>query len=266
MVRFDRAISGRVAGVALDSGPEFVTYSGLPTPNPPMKVAFTVLAIIVVIASLPLLLPSPSGNRGDAPVTGLPWQIEPQADGTARVFGLTLGTSTLENARQRFGEDHETAIVAAPGESGSLEIYFPDVTLGAVTGKLIVTADLAENTLQAMRQRAGKGKYMQSSTRKASLADTDLAVAYAARIRGLAFVPSVNLDEAMILQRFGPPAERLRGAENMEHFLYPERGLDVVLNGQGKELIQYIAPRDFARLREPLVGKVHNDSNPTSPR
>jgi hypothetical protein len=231
-----------------------------------MKVAFAVLAIIVTIAALPLLLPSPPGSRGDAPVTGLPWQIEPQADGTARVFGLTLGTSTLENARQRFGDDNETAIVAAPGETGSLEIYFPDVTLGAVTGKLIVTADLTEDTLEAMRQRAGKGKYMQSSTRKASLADADLAVAYAAKIRGLAFVPSVNLDEPMILQRFGPPAERIRGTESTEHFLYPERGLDVVLNGQGKELIQYIAPRDFARLREPLVGRVHSDSSRPSTR
>ena len=100
---------------------------------------------------------------------------------------------------------------------------------------------------------------MQSSTKKASLADEDIAVAYAAKMRGIAFVPSVNLDEAMILQRFGQPTERIPGAEkNTEHFLYPERGLDVVLNAQGKELIQYIAPRDFAHLREPLR---RNDPN-----
>jgi hypothetical protein len=230
-----------------------------------MKVLFTVLAVIVAIVALvalPILMPTPSGH-GDRPVTGLPWQIEPQVDGTARIFGLTLGTGTLADARQRFGTDHEIAIVAAPGETGSLEMYFPDVTLGAVTGKLIVTADLTDQALAAMRERAAKGKYMQSSTKKASLADEDIAVAYAARMRGIAFVPSVNLDEAMILQRFGQPTERIPGADKTEHFLYPERGLDVVLNAQGKELIQYIAPRDFSHLREPLT---RNDPNKADPR
>lgn len=173
-----------------------------------MKVLLAVLAVIVAIVAivaLPILMPRQSGH-GDRPVTGLPWQIEPQADGTARVFGLALGTGTLDDARQRFGADHEIAIVAAPGETGSLEMYFPDVTLGAVTGKLIVTADLPDQALAAMRQRAAKGKYMQSSTKKASLAEEDIAVAYAAKMRGIAFVPSVNLDEAMILTLW--PADR----------------------------------------------------------
>ena len=36
------------------------------------------------------------------------------------------------------------------------------------------------------------------------------------------------------------------------HLLYPDKGLDVVVDGNGKELLQYVAPRDFAELREPL--------------
>jgi len=56
----------------------------------------------------------------------------------------------------------------------------------------------------------------------------------------------------MIVQRFGQPAERVRTAENIEHLLYPDKGLDVVLDSDAKELLQYVAPREFARLREPL--------------
>jgi hypothetical protein len=54
------------------------------------------------------------------------------------------------------------------------------------------------------------------------------------------------------VQRFGAPAERIRQGETLEHFLYPARGLDIVLDSKGKEVLQYVAPADFARLRAPL--------------
>ena len=60
------------------------------------------------------------------------------------------------------------------------------------------------------------------------------------------------MDEAIILQRFGTPAERIRQGETLEHFLYPDKGLDLVLDSKGKEVLQYVAPADFARLRAPL--------------
>lgn len=216
-----------------------------------MKTFFAVLAIIIAILLAPMVLSPAPDNLPGKPVTGLPWQIELLADGHSRVFELTVGASTLTDARSRFGEG-ELALVAAPGETESLELYFDSVTAGAVTGKMIVTAELSADVIAAMRQRAPKTDYMKSSTKKSALADDDYPAAWAAPIRGLAFIPTINLDEAMIIQRFGQPAERLRTAEKTEHLLYPDRGLDVVLDADTKELLQYVAPREFARLREPL--------------
>jgi hypothetical protein len=216
-----------------------------------MKLFFAVLAVIIAILFAPMLLsPAPDNQAGKA-VTGLPWQIDVLADGHSRVFDLTVGTSTLTDARARFGEG-ELALVAEPGESESLELYFDTVTAGAVTGKMVVTADLSADAVAAMRQRATRTEYMQSSTKKSALAEADLPAAWTAPIRALTFVPTINLDEDMILQRFGQAAERVRTAENTEHLLYPDRGLDVVLDAKAKELLQYVAPREFARLREPL--------------
>jgi hypothetical protein len=218
-----------------------------------MKLSLAIVALVVALVALPMFL-SPPKELGDGkPVEGLPWQINVLADGKSRVFGLTVGSSTISDARLRFGTEGDIAIVAAPGEAGSLEAYYSDVTAGAITGKLIVTGQLDKDTLDAMRQRTKKAKYMNSATKKAMLADEDLPVAYAAPIRALAFIPSANLDEGMILQRFGQPGERIRTSEHTEHFLYPDRGLDIILDSEGKELLQYVAPRDFAKLREPLL-------------
>lgn len=216
-----------------------------------MKLFFAILAVIIAILVAPMVLSPSPDNQSGKPVTGLPWQIETLPDGRSRLFDLTLGTSTMTDARARFG-DGEMALVAAPGEADTLELYFNDVTLGVVTGKLVATANVAADVMVAMRQRATKTEYMKSNTKKSVLADEDVPAAFAAPIRAISFIPSINLDEAMIVQRFGQPAERIRSSETAEHFLYPDRGLDLVLDTKGKELLQYVAPRDFAHLREPL--------------
>lgn len=217
-----------------------------------MKIFFAVLAFIIAILFAPMLLsPSPDNQKGEA-ITGLPWQIEVLADGTSRVFELTIGQSTLADARSRFGEG-EMALVAAPGEAETLEYYFDTVTAGAVTGKMIVTAELGAEAIAAMRQRATKTEYMKSNTKKSTLAETDQPAALAAPIRALTFVPSINLDEAMITQRFGQPAERIKSGNNLEHLLYPDRGLDIRLDSEAKEVLQYVAPRHFNGIREPLL-------------
>jgi hypothetical protein len=218
-----------------------------------MKIILAVLVLIIAIIAVPRFLSPSTDNPSGKAVTGLPWQVEPIANGDSRVFGLTLGTSTLADARNRFGSDLILAIVAAPGETGAVEIYFQDVTLGAVTGKMIVAAAIAGEDLERMRQRATKVAYMEGSTKKWTLDPNDQPAAYAARIRALNFIPAINLDEEIVLQRFGKPAERIRTSDHTEHFLYPERGLDLVLDTEGKELLQYVAPRRFAELRNPLL-------------
>ncbi|WP_374246864.1 hypothetical protein [Zoogloea sp.] len=216
--------------------------------KPALSIILLVLALIVGPAAWNLIRHA----NDPVPTRGLPWQIETLPSGESQVFDLILGRSTLADARTRFGPEMQLAIVADPNETGNVEGYYESVTAGFVAGRLIVTADLPAAAIQAMRERAPKTEYMQSTTRKATLAQADLAAALAAPIRGLAFIPSAQLDEAVILERFGQPAERIRVSDHLEHLLYPSRGLDVVLDSKGRELLQYVAPARFDALRQPL--------------
>ena len=57
----------------------------------------------------------------------------------------------------------------------------------------------------------------------------------------------------MLSARFGAPAERIAGDQRLEHWLYPALGLAVVLDAEGREVLQYTAPSDFSRrLAAPL--------------
>jgi len=217
-----------------------------------VKTSIAFLFLIIAVIALSALFRSGEKPAVQA-VGGLPWQIEVLADGGSRVFGLTLAHSTLGDARGRFGMDMEIAVIAAPGEPGSLEAYYNNVTVGVFMGKMILVAGVDKETVARLRQRAIKSVHMDSSTRKYILHHDDLALAWRAPIASITFIPAASLDEQTVLRRFGAPAERIRVDERVEHFLYPDKGLDLALDSKGKEVLQYVAPHQFARLREPLI-------------
>lgn len=218
-----------------------------------LKSILLFVALVVALLAAPLLFVTDDGKPVEQAAEGLPWQIEVLGEGYARVFGLTPGASTLDAARARFGNDAEVALIVAPGESGSVEAFYQSVAAGGVTGKMILTLETTLAEREEMLKRAVKAEYMESTTRRITLAAGDLQALKQARIAAIAFIPAAQLDEAVVLQRFGTPAERIRSSEHTEHFLYPDKGLDLRLDAKGKELLQYVAPRDFARLRDPLL-------------
>jgi hypothetical protein len=217
-----------------------------------VKSAIVFLLLIVAVIAVSALFRA--GERTAARTNaGQPWEIEILPGGETRVFGLVPARSTLDDARRQFGMDMQIAVIAAPGESGSLEAYSSNVTTGAIMGKVILVAAVDKQAMAALRQRAIKFEHMNSNTRKYILHQEDLAQAWAAPITSITFIPVANLDEQAVLRRFGAPAERIRVAAQVEHFLYPQRGLDLALDSKGKEVLQYVSPQQFARLREPLI-------------
>ncbi|MDR1889025.1 MAG: hypothetical protein LBQ81_06565 [Zoogloeaceae bacterium] len=218
-----------------------------------MKTALIVFVLVVLALVLPFFIPARMPPEGVD--INLPWQIEVDAAGNSEVFGLTPGKSTLADARARFGNDVEVAIIAAPDEEGALEAYYAQARLGFVLGRLIFT--LERTDIAAMRERAIKREYMESSTRKITLHPDDRIEAEHAVIRAITLIPNAGLDEKVIVERFGTATEVLPESETLTHYLYPEKGLDVVLDRKGKEILHYVAPAKFTeQIRTPLAKAV----------
>jgi len=217
-----------------------------------MKFAISIVALILIALLVPFLMPGAGKQAGVDPNSNLPWQIELDGKGGSTVFGLMPGVSTLADVRQKLGEEMDVAIIAEPDEIGMLEGYYSQLALGFVLAKVIVTVNAKNEVVSEIRERALKARNMESTTRKITLHPDDLAAVEKMPIKAISVIPTINLDEAAVIQRFGRPGERLVVSEKRVHLLYPEKGLDVVVDDEGKELLQYVAPRDFAILRDPL--------------
>jgi hypothetical protein len=210
---------------------------------------FIVLTVLLVVTGLTAC--SNDTQHDSEPVTGYPWQIERLPDGTTRVFGIVPGQTTLDVAMAQLGDDNELAIIAAPGETGSLEVYYSHYTAGLIEGKLILVADIEPDTLASVQMRARR----EGGTHRLLLDEGDLPTARHAAVRAITFMPTFDLDEEITRARFGIPAEVLPVSAQEQHLLYPELGLDIVLNADGKDVLQYLSPDDFDTHRAQLQVK-----------
>jgi len=209
---------------------------------------YFIALLIVILVTVGLAFFNSDKQHNDEPLTGLPWQIDKLPGGNTRVFGITLGRTTLYEAIELLGDDLDLAIIAAPREAGALEAYYSHYSAGPITGKLILMLEIAPDALLTLRKRAFKD----GGTRRYHLHPDDLPFAYRAPVKVITFLPSFNLDEEIVQARFGAPAETIQVHSQQKHLLYPDKGLDLILNTDSKEVLQYLSPGEFSTHRAQL--------------
>ena len=207
----------------------------------------------VIILGL-VIYPLACMDEGDRQkVTGLPWQIDRLADGNTRVFGIVPGKSRMQEAADILGDDYELAIVENKNNT-NLEMYYGHYRAGLMTAKMVLVGDVAADVFHQWQQRASKGEYMESGTaRKYSLAAEDIPEAMQSVIGSITFIPVVNLDEEIVRKRFGDAPEVIESEPGVKHYLFADKGLAIALSDDKKDVLQYVAPGDFSRLRDPLL-------------
>jgi hypothetical protein len=212
-------------------------------------------ALFIFLAVVLAIYPFLDQSKNSETLTGLPWQIEIQADGSTRVFGVKIGVSQLHDVLAILGSDMELAVVASKDEVGNLEMYYGHYRAGLLSGKLILQTKAGKQNIRRWRDNAVKSEHMATGqAKKYILSQEDLNQALIETVTGITFIPTVNLDEAVILARFGEPEKQIE-LDGAHHYLYPLKGLDIALYEDSKEVMQYVSPAAFQELIQPLIAK-----------
>ncbi|WP_456373597.1 hypothetical protein [Thiolapillus sp.] len=212
-----------------------------------LKVLGVTLLLIVAALFIPVGQPPEEYEN-------LPWLIEVFDDGSSKVFGVHLGESTLDQVEQQFQEPAEVSMFATDAGERAVEAFFNSVTLSGLKAKVVATLDFSETELQAMYDRGERISTLAEGKRKISLSGADMQTTRHTPVVALTYLPRVDLEESVVVKRFGEPAEKIvETGGRKEHWLYPDKGLDVVMDKEAKEVLQYVSPRDFQQLRRPLL-------------
>ena len=94
---------------------------------------------------------------------------------------------------------------------------------------------------------------MGTGKRKVALSGEDKTAAMHTPIATITYLPKVNLDAVIVEKRFGQPSEKIKEqGTDIEHWLYPEKGIDIALSDEQKDVLQYTLPSRFDSLVAPL--------------
>ncbi len=212
------------------------------------KIYWTVALVSVAILVGTFFMTGEPTDKND-----LPWHIEHPTPDTVSIFGLTLGRSNTNEAEQRFKEEAKPSLFKSPKGEMVAEMFFEQVDLAGLRSRIVLTIAVPEDELKGMYER-GLRMSGTGSGKKITLAPDDVTRLRTLPVSSLTYIPGIRLDEAVLLKRFGQPAQRVREKESgMIHWLYPQNGLDLTLGGDGKPLMQYVSPGEFDRLVRPLL-------------
>lgn len=205
-----------------------------------------ILSILIFASSF--FIPEKPNTKDD-----LPWHIEHPSPDTTRIFGLTLGLSTTNDAEQRFQEEAKPSLFKSPDGQLVTEMFFEQVTLAGLKSRIVISITVHDAELQGMYER-GLRMSGSGSGKKITLAPDDIAKVRTLPISSLTYMPMARLEDEIFLKRFGQPVQRIREKESGAiHWLYPQSGLDITLGGQEKPVLQYVPPKDFDKLVLPLL-------------
>jgi hypothetical protein len=216
------------------------------------KIFFAILGATLIALTLAILLP---GGRQADPNPKLPWQISVDQNGLPTVLGITLGRTTLKQARDQFQEQGKLNLFVSSQQEYSIEAYFQRLFLSGIRADVILTLAVEQPTREEMYERGLRISKLGSGARKVDLAEADRTRLEQARIDHITYIPAIDLDEALISARFGEPEQRISESPEISHWLYPAKGLDIAVNRDGKEVIQYVIPAKFGQIMEPLKAK-----------
>ncbi|EXJ14335.1 hypothetical protein [Imhoffiella purpurea] len=215
-------------------------------------IVLSILAAAVLgFLGMLLIMPDPV----DDGVARLPWRVGLTPSGQTRVFGFTLGETTLNEVRDTFGEEGELNLFRTLGSppSDSVEAYFERIYLQRLRADFVITMDVDDATLATAFDRGLRISQLPSGGKKIKLDPVDAERMAERPIRAISYLPKARLDEALLKQRFGEPGERLTETETgIVHWLYPTRGIDIGRDPDGRVVIQYVNPADFPKVLDPL--------------
>jgi len=210
-----------------------------------------IISVLAVIA-LFFMMEKKTGNN-KVLVDTYPWQITVLPDGHSRVFGIVLGKSSLNEVDAILKSRPEMALFEA-NKKLVLEAYYKSVSLGGMIGSFILTTNVSEQELNEIKEKSRRKKGDERNGIRYELDKPTADKSKVLIVKDLIYIPTVQLDDEIILERFGKPAHKIKikTKEIGWHYLYPEKGLDLIYKEEGKEVLQYVLPKNFNALLEPL--------------
>ncbi|MCW8956144.1 MAG: hypothetical protein OQL09_04615, partial [Gammaproteobacteria bacterium] len=171
-------------------------------------------------------------NQSD--LNSTPWEITIHENGNIRVFGITLGKTTIQDASQILASFPETRLIMDAPQARLVAVY-DELNIGGFIASIELNYAVESDTLKELLKNT-----VILSDKNYGLLDKTIEIELLSTvINGLLYRPSINYDVDIILQRFGPPASEVKLTDTITRMEYPDIGLQIIIDTQGPDQFKY---------------------------
>lgn len=199
---------------------------------------FWVVLISGILLFILMLFMSP--NRDSLPDQQLPWNSKVLSSGQVQVIGLTTHHTTALEAQRFYKDDITVKVFSQKDESGkSAEVFFPSVHIGTIHAALVLKLNVDEAVLQEIYDRGVKITITESGNREVVPTQADDLFLKNQTFSILTLIPRKSLPAEAIKKRFGEPERIERQSDGLDHWFFPDKGLELIYNPDGPEALQF---------------------------
>ena len=161
------------------------------------------------------------------------------------VMGIVLGESTVRDAEIAFRSRTDAALFLYPKEeleaqyTGKLEAYFPSI---ADHSKVLLTLKTTDAELEAIRKRSTRPREYPNGVIRMNLSNQDILAVQRMIIIEMSLIPSLDLNEEMIVAQFGKPEQVTNSSPNTTVYTFPKFGLVATINQDDKDKLTFNNP------------------------
>jgi hypothetical protein len=179
----------------------------------------------------------------------LPWQIEVLAADRTRVLGMVLGQTTLADLSGRRLPVPDIRLFAEADGTRSVEAFFSNARIPPFEANLVMVLGLDAAGLERIWNERTSERPMPSGARRYGLSDAALRELGRVPVTELSYIPRARWDPDLLRARFGEPASRIRVDDDQDYWLYPDRGLAIMVpTGRGRTLMHYVTLDRWAQV------------------
>ena len=169
----------------------------------------------------------------------LPWQSKVNAYGQTEIYNLVIGSSSFQNAIRTFGKDLEVSLFKNQDESFQLEAFYSNIEIAQIRGQLIVELLMSENQLSFLQNNIKSSEKLPTGNEKFELNLFAKSSLRNLMIKKIVFIPKTDIAPSTIIDRFGKADKISSDAQGVEYWIYQEKGLRIIYNANGKEMMEY---------------------------
>jgi hypothetical protein len=175
--------------------------------------------------------------------------IEQNTNTNISIMGITIGSSSLQDAEKVLKERSNNAIFIPAKENRvqkiQLEAYFKE-------NQIILGLEVNDDLLEKIKNNGVNPFVLPNGVVKVGVGKQESATVKTLLVNSLTLLSHNRVNLEQFEQRFGKAGQIIQTTDGNVHFLYPNLGLDLTRGAEGADALQFVEPKHFARLLDPL--------------